>query len=277
MEGERKPMKLSVVVADANAPASAFVVWRGFDQSIPKTAEMGFDGIELALGEAADINVPQLDELLSKYGLSVSCISTGLTYARMGLYMTHPDPAKRDEIVRVFHGLVDLASTHGGFINMGRSRGFVAEGQTREEAEKLFLDTMGRVLPYAKEKGVTILIEPINRYESNFINTLDEATELLDRLHADNVGIMADVFHMNIEDDSIAGSLIRNSKYVKYVHIADSNRLAPGMGHTDFKAIMDALRSTGYDGWLSTEVLPGGDPDEIARRASAYMKPLMQA
>ena len=277
MEGERKPMKLSVVVADAKAPASAFVVWRGFDQSIPKTAEMGFDGIELALGEAADINVSRLDELLLKYGLSVSCISTGLTYARMGLYMTHPDPAKRDEIVRVFHGLVDLASTHGGFINMGRSRGFVAEGQTREEAEKLFLETMGRVLPYAKEKGVTILIEPINRYESNFINTLDEATELLDRLHADNVGIMADVFHMNIEDDSIAGSLIRISRFVKYVNIADSNRLAPGMGHTDFRAIVDALRSTGYDGWLSTEVLPGSDPDEIARRTSAYMKPLMQA
>ena len=268
-------MKLSVVVADAAAPASAFVVWRGFDESIPKAAAMGFDGIELALGEAADIDAKRLDALLANHGLQVSCISTGLTYARMGLYMTHPEPAKRDEIVRVFHGLCDLAATHGRLINMGRSRGFVGEGQTREDAQALFPDTMGRVLPYAREKGVTILVEPINRYESNFINTLDEATMLLDRLHAGNVGIMADVFHMNIEDDSIAGSLVRNQKYVKYVHIADSNRLAPGMGHTDFEAIIKALASTGYDGWLSAEVLPGNNPDDMARRAADSMKALL--
>ena len=268
-------MKLSVVVADANAPASAVVVWRGFEQSVTKAAAMGYDGIELALGEAADIDVPELDRLLAQYGLSVSCISTGLTYARMGLYMTHPDAQKRDEIVRVFHGWIDLAANHGSFINMGRSRGFVGEGQTREEAENLFLETMGRVLPYAKEKGVTILIEPINRYESNFINSLDEATELLDRLQADNVGIMADVFHMNIEDDTIPGSLIRNQKYVKYIHIADSNRLAPGMGHTDFAAILEALRTVGYDGWLSVEILPARDPDELARKAASHMNALM--
>lgn len=265
-------MKLSVVVADANAPASAFVVWRGFEESARKAAAMGFGGIELALGEAADVDMAGLDRILTENGLEVSCISTGLTYARMGLYMTHPKAEKRDEIVRVFYSLCDLAANHGGFINMGRSRGFVGEGQTRAEAEGLFLETMNRVLPYAKERGVTILIEPINRYESNFINNLDEASELLDRLHAENVGIMADVFHMNIEDDSIAGSLIRNRKYVKYVHIADSNRLAPGMGHTDFAAIMDALARVGYDGWLSTEVLPGSDPDATARAAAEYMK-----
>ena len=158
---------------------------------------------------------------------------------------------------------------------MGRSRGFVGEGQTRSEAEALFLETMGRVLPYAKRKGVTILIEPINRYESNFINNLDEAAALLDRLNAENVGIMADVFHMNIEDDVISDSLIRNRKYVKYVHIADSNRLAPGMGHTDFEAILNALRRMNYDGWLSVEVLPGKDPDDIARRSAQTMRRLM--
>lgn len=270
-------MKLSVVIADAAAPSSAFVVWRGFDESVGKAAALGYDGIELALGEAADIDVAALDRLLIKNGMEVSCISTGLTYARMGLYMTHPDPVKRDEIVDVFYGLCDLAANHGGFINMGRSRGFVGQGQSRGEAEKLLIDTVARVLPYAASRGVTILIEPINRYESNFINNLDEAAELLDKLNADNVGIMADVFHMNIEDDIIADSLIRNKRYVKYIHIADSNRLAPGMGHTDFAAIIDALGQIGYDGWLSVEVLPGNDPDGIAAASINNMRKIISA
>ena len=268
-------MKLSVVVADAADPASAFVVWRGFEQSARKAAEMGYDGVELALGEASDADAAALDRLLDKYGLEVSCISTGLTYARLGLYMTHPDPAVRERTARVLRGLCDIASNHGGFINMGRSRGFIGEGQTRRDAEALFLETMAKVLPYAKQKNVTILIEPINRYESNFINNLDEASALLERIDADNVGIMADVFHMNIEDDVIADSLIRNRKYVKYVHIADSNRLAPGMGHTDFSAVISALRHNGYDGWLSVEVLPGDDPDRIAAAAAKFMRRLI--
>lgn len=269
-------MKLSVVISKADAPVNAFVLWRGFEASIKKAAKMGYDGIELALGDADDVCPEELDTWLEKNGICVSCISTGLTFAQLGLYMTHPDPVKREQLVKIFHGLCDLAATRGGFLNMGRSRGFVGEGQTRAEAESLFFDTMKKVLPYAQEKGVTILIEPINRYESNFINNLDEASALLAQMESKNAGIMADLFHMNIEDDRIPDSLIRNRKYIKYIHLADSNRSAPGQGHTDFSAVLDALNVMGYDGWLSVEILPGSDPDTMAYSAVQYMKSLMQ-
>lgn len=237
---------------------------------------MGFQGVELALGEAGDIDVRQLDAWLREWEMQISCISTGLTYARLGLYMTHPLEEKRRQIVKLFKDLVLLAEGHGGMINAGRSRGFVASDQTREEAEGLFLSCMGEIVPFAKAHGVTILIEPINRYESNFINSLDEASAVLKRLPYGNVGIMADLFHMNIEDDVIAASLIRNRRYVKYIHIADSNRRAPGMGHTNFRAALDALKKTGYQGWLSAEVLPGDDPDATAQAVVAYMRPVME-
>lgn len=269
-------MKLSVVIADENAPDSAFVVWRGFEASMEKAKRFGYQGVELALGCAQDIDEAALERSLSRHGLSVSCISTGLTYARMGLYMTHPDPAKRKEIVSVFRELTLLAHRHGGLINVGRARGFVGPGQTRAEAETLFLDCMREILPFAARHGVTILIEPVNRYESNFLNSVDEASALLDRLPFDNVGIMADLFHMNIEDDRIGASLERNKERVKYVHIADSNRRAPGQGHTDFGEILDALAKTDYDGWLSAEVLPGADADGAALATAQYIRARMK-
>lgn len=265
-------MKLSVVIAGEDAPESAFVVWRGFKNSMDKARRFGYQGVELALGCAQDVDTGALDRELAAHDLRVSCISTGLTFARMGLYMTHPDPVKRAEIVRVFRDLVLLAERHGGLINVGRARGFVSADQTRGEAEALFLGCMGEILPFAAQHGVTVLIEPINRYESNFLNNVDEACALLARLPFENVGVMADVFHMNIEDDRIGASLRRNAKRVKYVHIADSNRRAPGQGHTDFDEILDALTESGYDGWLSAEVLPGADADGTALRTARYMR-----
>ena len=269
-------MKLSVVIADENAPESAFVVWRGFKESMEKARRFGYQGVELALGCAEDIDAEKLRCCLQSNGLSVSCISTGLTYARLGLYMTHPASEKRREIVTVFRGLTLLAERHGGLINVGRARGFVAPGQTREEAEFLFLDCRHEILPFAAQRGVTILIEPINRYESNFLNNVDAACALLKRLPFENVGVMADLFHMNIEDDRIGASIRRNKRSVNYVHIADSNRRAPGQGHTDFGEVLDALEEISYDGWLSAEVLPGKDADGTALATAQHMRARMK-
>jgi 5-keto-L-gluconate epimerase len=268
-------VKLSVVIAGDNAPESAFVVWRGYKMSIAKAAALGYDGVELALGGADDVDEAQISEWLVQTGLVVSCISTGLTFAQRGLYMTNPAEAVRERTIETFLGLIRLAERWGGLVNVGRARGFVDKSQTRDQAEALFLACMERLLPEAQKRGVTIMIEPINRYESNFLNSVDDAAQLLARLNSPNVGIMADVFHMNIEDDDICKSLERNQAFVRYVHIADSNRKAPGMGHTDFAKIVSTLRAFGYDGWLGVEILPGDDPDEMAKRAVRHMRALL--
>ena len=82
---------------------------------------------------------------------------------------------------------------------------------------------------------------------------------------------------MNIEDNRIGGSLIRNRDWVRYVHLADSNRLAPGRGHLDFGEVLDALGTIDYDGWVSVEILPDDDPDAMARQAIRYMRPRIDA
>jgi len=269
-------MKLAVAIAGSEAPPSAFVVWRGFEESIAKAADTGYHGVELALKTAEDVNPDQLVAWLSKRNMEVSCISTGQVFATLGLYFTHPDPSARERVIDVFIGLIHLAKDFGKLVNVGRARGFIAEDQTPHEAEGLFIDTARRICDVAGEDGVSIVIEPVNRYEINFVNNLDEGSALLAKVERDNLGLMPDVFHMNIEDARIGESLSRHAKLVKYVHFADSNRLAPGWGHLDFEDVFDGLRKGGYDGWASIEILPKPDPDSAARQAAKTVLPWIE-
>lgn len=269
-------MKTAVTIAGADAKASAFVVWRGFEESIRKASEYGYDGVELALKEAADVNAGDLRRWLEKNRIEVSCITTGQVFADSGLYFTHPDRDMRRKAIEVFSDLIDLGEEFGGLINVGRARGFVAEGQKKEEAEKLFVEVMQRLGERAEKRRVQLVIEPVNRYEINFINNLDEGSAILKKVQMANCGLHADVFHMNIEDDNIGASLIRNGSLVRYVHFADSNRLAPGFGHLDFDDILDALGKIHYDGWVSMEMLPGTNPDEMAEKAIRFIRPKIE-
>jgi sugar phosphate isomerase/epimerase len=90
-----------------------------------------------------------------------------------------------------------------------------------------------------------------------------------------NMKLMPDVFHMNIEDRTIGDELAENIDYIRYIHLADSNRLAPGQGHTDFNDIFDNLKKAKYDGWVSVEILPKPDPDTAAAQAVKFLRPLI--
>jgi len=268
-------MKLSVAVAGADAPPSAFVVWRGFEESIGKAADYGYNGIELALKEASDLQPAKLDRLLAARNLEASCISTGQVFAVLNLYFTHPEPSARERVLTVFRGLVDLAADHGKLINVGRARGYYQDGQKPEQTEQLFIDMARRICDMGASKGVTLMIEPVNRYELNFVNSVDDAAKLLARVERTNIGIMPDTFHMNIEDAHIGEALYRHSKWVSYIHFADSNRLAPGQGHLDFQDVLGGLKRAKWDGWVSIEILPKPDPDAAARQAAEAVLPMI--
>lgn len=269
-------MKLSVAIAGSNALPTAFVVWRGFEKSIKKAAEYGYNGVELALKTADEVNRDELQKWLTSTNMEVSCISTGQVFADLGLYFTHPDAEVRSRAVDIFHGLIDLAKDFGNLINVGRVRGFISKGQTLEQTEALFIDTARRICDAAASKDVDIILEPVNRYEINFINNLDEGAELIRKTACSNLGLMPDVFHMNIEDAKIGESLIRHSRLIRYIHLADSNRLAPGMGHLNYEEIFQALDSAGFDGWAAIEILPKPDPDTAARKAVEYILPMIE-
>ncbi len=213
--------------------------------------------------------------LINQYGLEIPVVSTGQVFAGLNLWFTSPDAAVRSQAVEVFKGLADVAAEFGAMINMGRVRGFIAEGETAEIAARRFGQVAGEINEYARAFGVTLILEPVNRYEINFINNLDEGVDLINKLRIPGLKLMPDVFHMNIEDASIEGNLQKYIDHVAYIHFADSNRLAPGQGHLDFPAIVAALNEVGYKGWASVEILPKPDPDTAARQAIEYLRTLI--
>jgi sugar phosphate isomerase/epimerase len=267
---------IAVAIATADAPPDAFVVWRGIEQAVAKAAEFGYDGVELALRSADQVDASALKQLLTEHGLGCPCVSTGQVFATSSLYFTTRDEAKRARVIEVFHELIDLASDFDAMVNIGRARGFVEEGETQASAAKRFAEVAREVAAYAAPKGVTLILEPVNRYEINFINSVEEGAALLSEVGAANMALMPDLFHMNIEDVSLSGTLERYASKIAYVHFADSNRLAPGQGHTDFRAVLAALKRMEYDGWISVEILPEPDADTAARQAVAYLKPLIE-
>ena len=124
---------------------------------------------------------------------------------------------------------------------------------------------------YAEEKKVLLLLEPINRYETNVINTLAEGSDLIREIESQHLKLIPDTFHMNIEERSLEESIVDAGAYIGYIHFADSNRLSPGWGHIDFFKIVSALKKTNYIGAVGIEVLPQPDDYSAAEQAIRYL------
>jgi sugar phosphate isomerase/epimerase len=267
-------MKLGIAVAPADALPSAFVVFRDdLCRLIDRCAGLGFQGVELALLDASQVNVPQIDERLRATGLEIPCISSGQVFAADHLYFTHPDPTVRREAVERIIGMIRLAAHFGAKVNTGRVRGLVHEGETPATATDRYLECLNRCADVAEPLGVDLIVEPVNRYEVNFINTCAEGVEIIERANRPCLKLMPDLFHMNIEDASFRQALESARCHITYVHVADSNRLAPGWGHMPFDEIFQILADIGYDGYLTAEILPKPDPDSAARQAARYLIP----
>jgi sugar phosphate isomerase/epimerase len=148
---------------------------------------------------------------------------------------------------------------------------FTPPREPREDHEVL-LEALTVLGEHADREGVWLALEPINRYEDYMVNRLDQAVGLGEEVKrlvgADSVRVCADLFHMNIEEDDLAKAILTAGPRIAQVHVDDSNRLQPGTGHLDFAGVFEALRTIGYDGWLTLEARLRGDP-EVALPATA--------
>ncbi len=263
-------IKLALAVAPENALMSAFVVFRDkLEVSLEKAARLGYDGVELALLNKDQVDLKSIKKILSDTGLEVPMVSTGQIFADTGVNFTDPDEGKRKKALDDFTGLMEVASELGSLINIGRLRGTLIEGVP---SRRYFEDSMGIALERARQLGVQVVLEPVNRYEINFLNSCQECDDVIRSIGDPNLGMMPDVFHMNIEDPSIEGSLMKHADLVKYVHLADSNRWAPGRGHLDFLSIIQTLKLMGYEGYAAVEILPFPEPDQAALEAATTIR-----
>jgi sugar phosphate isomerase/epimerase len=232
------------------------LVYAGEDieTSIARLAKFGYDGVEF-VGEPEKMDANRIKELLDKYNIEASTICA--------IYNAERDLVSSNENIRknavnYLKSCVDFASKIGakGISLTPTACMKIYEEADRETELNWAAEGIREAGIYAGEHGVRLTVEAWNRYENYLINRLEQSLELVDRVNLPSVGVMGDTYHMNIEEVDIADTIRMVGDKLYHLHIADSNRAAPGRGHIDFKPIAQALRDINYSGYLTMELLP---------------------
>ncbi len=228
--------------------------------------DLGFEGIELRGGpELAD----RLDEL--EQARNAGAVMPSVC-AVMDQFIGDFDAEKRRDAVRTMKMLLSTIVDAGGFgaitpasFGMYSTRlSRVPPPRSAAEDRAVLLDTLAELGAHAQRVGGVLLLEPLNRYEDHMVNTLADGASLVREVGMSSVKLMADTFHMNIEEADPADSLRRHADVLGHVQVSDSNRLEPGAGHYDWQGTLAALDEIGYDGWLVLECRVLSGPPEIA-------------
>jgi sugar phosphate isomerase/epimerase len=259
----RSAVTISLVPESRGGP---FVFWDDLEAACRKAAELGFDAVEIFPADPDDIPSETVQPLLDRYKLKLAAVGTGAGWVKHKLTLTNFDRANREQARTFVQRMVDAAGALGAPVIIGSMQGRRGGGVERDEAIYLLSDVLAGLGDYARQNhGVPLIYEPLNRYETNLCNTLADGVSLIETSGAKNVVLLADLFHMNIEEQDLAGALLATGKHVGHVHLADSNRRPAGSGHTNFAPIVAALREIGYDGYASAECFAYPDSDEAAR------------
>jgi sugar phosphate isomerase/epimerase len=236
------------------------------ERSIERVAAFGYDAIEL-VGEPEQYDGTGIRKLTADAGIAVSSVSSMYTAERD---LCHPDARERRKGIDYVRAVADFAAAAGAATIIVAPSAVMKTAPLAPRADewRWAIESIREGGEYAASVGVDVSLEPWNRYETYFLNRLDQAIELWRELGLENGGVMGDTFHMNIEEASIPDALRSAKSLLNHLHLADSNRAVAGRGHTDFKPILQALLDIDYDGYLSFEVMaPSGDPMGIPEGA----------
>ena len=236
--------------------------------------QLGYDGIELHHAESLNRGADDLRRLFEKHRVRPTTIDG----ARK---LLDPDPAERQASLAQLRQRLDLCSKLGATAVLlvpifGKPLvPDLSPWHSAIELEReLLLAELKELAEDAERTGAIIMLEPLNRYETHLVNTLDQGAEFCRRVNRPGIRIMADFFHMSIEEADIAASLRLAAPFIRYVHVADSNREQPGRGHLDFRSGFRALKDAGYDGYLGVECRLVGPPAEALKETAVYLRKL---
>lgn len=267
----RSAVTVSLVEAARGGP---FVFWHDLSGACRAARELGFDAIELFAPGPTAVAQHELRTLLAEHQLALAAVGTGAGWVRHKLHLTHPDRAIRVQAADFIRSMIDFGGPLGAPAIIGSMQGRHGEGVDRDTALAYLAEGLEALGAHAAQYNVPLIYEPLNRYETNLCNTVEQGTALLDRLTTQNVVLLADLFHMNIEEQDIGTALQAGGKRIGHLHFVDSNRRAAGWGHLDYAPVVAALRAIGYNGYISAEALPWPDPVAAAQQTMAAYRRL---
>lgn len=258
------------------ARGGPFVFWDGVADGCERASELGFDAVEIFPPSAEAIDVDELKPLLDDHGLQLAAVGTGAGWVKHRLSLTDPEAGNRRKARDFVRSIVDCAAPFGASAIIGSMQGRYGDGVKKEDSLDWLGEAIVEIGEHAKQYNVPLMYEPLNRYETNLCNKLSDGVKLLKDSGATNAVLLADLFHMNIEESNVADALIEAGKHVGHVHFVDSNRQAAGAGHTDFEPIIAALQSIGYAGYLCAEAFAVPDSQTAAQLTIESFRRLTQ-
>lgn len=269
-------MKLSLVISLPDVAYGPLALLSGtFEEKLRKAAELGCHGVELMVRDPASLDAKSIAASLKRFGLEASQVVTGELFGADGLGLTTSDEDLARRSLQRGKEVVDFAAQWGTLVNIGRFRGRLDWVKGVQDRWAFAIERIRPLVEYAASRGVRITLEPANRYEVDFIHNAQDGLRFIRDMGSDNLGLMLDLFHMNIEDASIEGSLREAAEWLWHVHLADSNRRPCGEGHLDFARIFRVLHEIGFAGYVSAEHLPLPDPDTAAERTVRFVTPYL--
>jgi len=285
IQQRRTSMKMKYSVVLTTLATTGGNVWDKPQEVLETVAGAGFDGVDIDT-EPDKIPSKKFQEvcgMAASLGLKIPAVvgAWGGWHAGEDRNLGSNDESVRQHALNYANKCIDLAAGLGGPVLEICCCPFRPEypmsSEPLEAVRRNFVKSVREIAAHADERKVQVALEPLNRFEgyAGFMNSVQDAVSVIEESGAANVGVLADLFHINIEDTSLSDALRLAGRRLMHVHLADSNRAAPGTGHIDFLQLIRTLRSTGYQGYLSLDCVPA-KPDwkTLLQRSITYMKQL---
>ena len=235
---------------------------------LPRIREAGFDGVEVPMYKGRDFAVAALREGLADTGMECTICSVLVE----GLSLTSDDAGVRAKAVEQLRENIATTAEVGARIIAGPMYspvGYMTGRRRTADEWRRAVECWQELGPWLAQHEVVAAIEPLNRFETYFLNTAEDSARFCDEVGHPNVGILFDTFHANIEEKSIADGYRRVARHLKHVHTCENDRGTPGSGHVEWAEVFAAIREIGYDGWLTIESFASNLP-EIAAAAAIW-------
>ena len=245
---------------------------------LSRVAEIGYEGIELQVRDPSEFDTAAFARMVREAGLVITAVSSGPVTAADGLFLTAAERSVRERAIERFTSVLRLAAEYRVHATIGGVRGFAKWAPDRATGLAWFRSAIERLLVSAGPLDAHIVLEPQNRYQTDFLNTIGETLAFIDELGTPpQLAIEGDLYHMALEEKSLIAALVtgRRSGRMNYIQIGDSNRLAPGWGSLNWVDILETLKAIGYDGWLAMEFTQKPDSETCARQAHDFLRPLL--
>lgn len=270
-------MKLCYQVATPDVAISPSVTaFQGkLDYTFGTLGELGYDGVELMTLNPMQLKWDEVKKEADKNNLEVALVCTGEIFGQLNLSFIDKKPEVRKEAIKRVKEIIDFAGYLGGIINIGRVRGQYRDDVPKEISYGYAIDAFKDISEYAGNKNVKIALESVTLMQTNFINTIEDAVNVVKDVDNEYFKIMMDIFHMNIEEKDMFEVINKYSDYNIHVHLADNNRRYPGHCGLDFSKIIQAFADVGYNGALCTEIFQIPDQETAARESIKYLRPIL--